>query len=61
MAKETVQVELHNQKMIDRIKEKTAGDPRLQKFIFDILKLEANGRQYKSFYKTQIQKIAEKA
>lgn len=61
MAKETVQVVLHNRNIIEKVKAKTAGDPRMQKFILEILQLEANGKQYKSFYKTQIKKIAEKA
>lgn len=61
MAKETVQVALHNSSIIEKVKAKTADDPRMQKFILDILQLEANGKQYTSFYRTQIQKIAEKS
>lgn len=54
MAKETVQVALHNSSIIEKVKAKTADDPRMQKFILDILQLEANGKQYKSFYSKRL-------
>jgi hypothetical protein len=47
---------MENKIIENKIKEKTAGDPIMEKFITDIVELEIHNKQYSAPYKEKIKK-----
>lgn len=52
---------IKNPIIIEKLNQKTKGDPDMRGFICDILDRESEGKQYKKFYTAQIKNLSKRS